>query len=121
VSVKSGGQGTSTLTINTTGATALVGHPTLRREFAPMYALVIPIFGVVLAGFGPRSGGGRRRKLFGLLICCVLLGGVVGQVACGGSSSGTTGTSGTPAGNYTITVTGSSSSQHTTTLKLTVQ
>jgi hypothetical protein len=60
-----------------------------------------------LAGIGKRFGS-RQSKIKAMLLSCVLVAGLVFQGACGGSSSGG-GSSGTPAGAYTITVTGTSS------------
>ena len=118
--VSSGGQATSTVTTSTTGPTASLGHQTLREDQRLFYAAVLPLFsGIVLVGFGRRSDGGRSRKLLGLVACCALASGLVFQAACGGGNNSTTGTSGTPSGAYTVTITGSSSSQHTVTLRLT--
>jgi hypothetical protein len=119
VQMKSGGHGTSTLTINTTASTAALWSPSLRRDLLPMYAALVPVFGIVLVGFGR---GGRRKKLAGAIICTALLGSVAFQVACGGGSGSSTAPSGTPAGSYTVSVTASSgATQHTASLTLTVQ
>ena len=69
------------------------------------FAVWLPLLGLV----GIRNPfGSRQRKIKAVLLGCVLFVGVVFQVACGGSSSGG-GSSSTPAGAYTITVTGTSS------------
>jgi hypothetical protein len=120
----SGGQATSTLTVTTTSATAVLIRPNIDHSFGPIYAMVFPIFGVALVGMGFSSGGRKRKKLLGVAIGSVLFAALVLQVACGGNSGGGGGTStpGTPAGNYTVTVTGSSgSTQHTTAVTLTVR
>ena len=122
VQVASGGQATSTLTVNTTGPTAYLGQPTLRRERIPIHAAMIPIFVMGLVGVGWRIGRGTKKKVIGLVICALLVGGEVFQVSCGGGGSRGTGTTGTPAGNYTVSVIASSGSmQHTASLTLTVQ
>ena len=123
--VAAGGQATSTLTISTTGPTASLSRPSLRHDGSLVYAVVFPIIGLSLMGAGAAFDG-RRKKILGLVLGCVVLGGLLLQVACGGgggnSSTNTTSTPGTPAGSYTVTVTGSSgSTQHTTAVTLTVQ
>jgi hypothetical protein len=123
----SGGQATSTLSVKTTApTTAVLTQPNFGHELSPIYAMVFPIFGVALVGMGFTSGGRKRKRLLGVAIGTVLFAGLSLQMACGGgsgSSGGTgTGTPGTPAGSYTVTVTGTSgSTQHTTTVMLTVQ
>ncbi len=117
----SGGQATSTLTVTTTAATAALIRPTFRGTFGPIYAMVFPIFGVALVGIGFASGRTKRKKLLGVTIWSVLFAGLILQMACGGNSGGTS-TPGTPAGNYTVTATGSSgSTQHTSAVKMTVE
>ena len=75
------------------------------------YGLLLPVFGITLLGAGMGSGGSRRRKLFGFLMLGMVLAGLLVMPACGGSSTptGGGGNPGTPAGAYTITVTGTSS------------
>jgi len=123
--VTNGGQVTSTLTVNTTAPTSFLTRPSLGHAAPPIYAIVFPIFGLALVGAGFTSGGRRRKRLLGLVIGSVLFGGLVFQAACAGVSSSTPvtpSTPGTPAGNYTVSVTASSgSTQHTTSLMLTVQ
>jgi hypothetical protein len=118
VQVTNSGQATSTLTVSTTGPNAFLVRPILRHGGPPIYAMVFPIFGLALVEMCFRSGGTRKR-LLSLTICCLLFGGLVFQAACGG---GSTSTPGTPEASYTVSVTASSgSTQHTTSLMLTVQ
>jgi hypothetical protein len=118
----SGGQATSTLTVKTTAETAALTRPTFDRSFGPIYAIALPIFGAALVGIGFTSRRTKRKKLLGVAICSVLFAGSILQMACGGNSGGGTSTPGTPAGNYTVTVTGSSgSTQHTSAVTFAVQ
>ncbi len=116
-----GGAGTSTLTVSTTAATTASLTPKSRGVF---FAMLLPIGGLALLGTGITS---RKKKLFGFLLGCVLFSGLIFLSACGGSSSGGgggTGHPGTPAGTYTVTVTGTGPAGalvHTTTLTFTVQ
>jgi hypothetical protein len=99
-----------TLTVNTTGATSLLRHTLRGRSSGLFYAMFLPVSGMALLGFG--SVGSRRKRLFGFLLLGLLLSGVMLMPACGGSSNGGGGgggSSGTTTGNYTITVTGTSS------------
>jgi hypothetical protein len=122
VQLTSGGQASSTLTINTTGSTAFLARPNLDHDLSPIYAVVFPIVGVVLGGIGFKSANGRN-KIHSLVILCVLIESLLFQAACGGpGTTATTGSSGTPAGSYTVSVTATSgSTQQTTSLALTVQ
>jgi hypothetical protein len=90
----------------------------LRRH--SFYATWLPVGGLSLLGLGVGAGYKRRRwlagALLGLMASIILL-----QGACGSSSSSTAASGGTPAGSYTITITGSSGSvSHNTTVQLTV-
>lgn len=86
--------------------------------------MLLPIGGMTLLGVG---FGSRRKKVLGVLLVFLMVSGLLFLAACGGGSSsgggGGGGTSGTPAGNYTVTVTGTSGSltAQTTTFTLTVQ
>ena len=115
-----GGAGTSTLTVATTAATTASLRPQSSGAF---YAMWLPVGGLALLGAGFTS---RKKKLWSLLLGGLLFSGLVFLAACGGSSSsgggGGGGHAGTPAGTYTITVTGTSGSlTHNTTVSLVVQ
>lgn len=126
------GAGTSTLTVTTTGATALLTRPRMRRLDGD-YATWLPIGGLALIGAGLVPTASGRRKLLALMLTCMALIGLVLLAACGGGSGSGTGgggggggggrSSGTPAGTYTITVSASATGlqTQTTTLTLTVQ
>ncbi len=101
---------TSTLTVSTTAATTASLEPRSRGLF---YAMLLPIGGLALLGTGITS---RKKKLFGFLLGCILFSGLMILPACGGGNSsgggggGGGGHPGTPAGVYTVTVTGTSGS-----------
>ena len=117
----------ATLTVSTTGPTAAVMFPSAGSKL--FYALCLPLMGLAAttAGFGARRKRrkSRRGKLTAGSLICMLFSGLVFQIACGSSSNSTGGGSkGTPAGMYTITVTGTYSTGslvHSTPTMLTVQ
>ncbi len=114
------GTGTSTLTVNTTAATTASLEP---RSRGLIYAMLLPIGGLALLGTGISS---RKKKLWGFLLGCILFSTLIILPACGGNSSsgggGGGGHPGTPAGVYTVTVTGTASGPltHTATVTVTV-
>jgi hypothetical protein len=82
----------------------------------------LPIGGLALLGAGLTS---RKKKFLCFLFGYLMFSGLIFLMACGGSSSsgggGGGGNPGTPAGTYTITVTGVSGSlTHPTTVSLKV-
>jgi hypothetical protein len=105
---------TSPVTVGASGGTAMMTFSTVApsasvlRRMNVYYALLLPISGLALIGFGFGSGASDRKKLLGLLFLGIVLAGVIIMSACGGGSSGGGGggSPGTPAGNYTVTITG---------------
>jgi hypothetical protein len=96
--------GSTTLTITTkANSSAKTDH----RRSGIFYAMWLPIGGLALFGAGFSS---RRRKLFLLVVGSCLVLGLIFLPSCSSSSSGGGGGGGggTPAGTYTINVTGTS-------------
>ena len=103
--------GISTLTVSTTANSA--ANPA--GTFA---LLLLPIGGMTLLGAGFSS---RRKMLVGILLICMLIAGFVFITSCGGGSSHThVPSGGTPAGTYTITVSGAATGATTQTQTLTL-
>jgi len=109
-----GAAGTSTLTVSTV-ANSSAAQP-WSHHLGFMYALLLPLGGLALFGTGGRRRGKTRAGLFFVLTLTVLSG-LLLLPACG------RGPSQTPAGTYTIAVTGSAgtSAPHNASLTLTVQ
>lgn len=103
---------TNPVSITTAANTATMTFSTIAASTAmnlihSLYAIGLVIPGLALIFFGSFSP--RRRKLRGVLFLGVLLGTLIAVAACGGGYSGSGGggggNPGTPAGNYTVTVT----------------
>lgn len=101
-----GGPGSSTLNIPTTARPVVTPAASLltRQHF---YAIWLLVPGLTLLGV---SGDRRRRRIVGMLFLCALLGLLLLQPACSKGSTTQTPVSGTPPGNYTITVSAASGS-----------
>jgi uncharacterized repeat protein (TIGR01451 family) len=106
VTLSGGSASTTTLNISTTVRPVTTGS---LFHGGPLYAAWLPIGGLSLLGVGVGAGFKRRRWLAGMFLG-LIAGLILLQSACGGSSSSTTTTGGTPAGTYTIVITGSSGS-----------
>ncbi|MGB8986721.1 MAG: FG-GAP-like repeat-containing protein, partial [Candidatus Sulfotelmatobacter sp.] len=113
--------GSATLTVTpAASASAQLSSPAGHSSRAMLiFALLIPgmLFGTV--GIVKQD----RSKLLGWLLAFAVLGACLLQGACGssGSAKNTATDGGTPAGLYTVTVTGSANgTQHTTTVSVTV-
>ncbi len=110
----------STLVINTTARPVTTAQqPPFTR---PLFATWLTVSGLALLGLGIGGGASRKRRmlrrmLFGGLLALTLL-----LPACGSRSKAAPTTAGTPAGTYTVTVSGTSgSASRTTTVTLVVQ
>jgi hypothetical protein len=121
------GVGTSTLTVSTTAPTSGMLAPSFSKKWTLLYAMLFPVGGMVLAGFGNRS---RAKKILILAVLSLVVAGLIFLPACSGGSSSSGGNNnnnsgggGTPAGTYTITFTATASgaTSRTASLNLTVQ
>jgi predicted alpha-1,2-mannosidase len=101
------GTATATLTFTTVGPSAAMFGPSRIS-----YAMFLPISGLALLGLCVGSGRSRGKMLVSFLALSVLLASVLVICSCGGGQ-GSSGNSGTPAGNYTITITGTDASGKT--------
>jgi hypothetical protein len=114
VSVTSSG-GSATLTFNTVGPSAAATHPRM------LYALLLPISGLALIGIRFGSGARRKNRLPSWLLLCFVLAVFITIPACGGGGPPPPPppppppNSGTPAGTYTVTITGKDASGATQT------
>jgi hypothetical protein len=119
-----GTTGTAVLTVSTSGPQAALGTPAGQRGSGALFAFGLIVPAMLLGGAGVNKP--NRRKLLGFCLIFLVLGGCMLQSACGSSGSSThtsTGNSGTPAGAYSVVVTGTANEvqQHTSPMTLTVQ
>jgi hypothetical protein len=112
------GSGTTTLTVTTKGPHAVARVE--QNDGVPWWSLSSTVFAAMFL-LGTPSGRRHWNRFLGLLVLTVSLA-CVGCGGSGGSGGGATTDPGTPAGSYTVTITGTSGSvSHTTTLNLTIQ
>jgi hypothetical protein len=113
------GSATTTLTIGTTMRTTTITK--LWGHGGALYATWLPVSGLALLGLGIGGKVSRRRRWLGAVLLGLLLV-LIGLLPACSSSKTTTITNGTPAGTYTLTVTGTSGSvAHATSFTLVVQ
>ena len=90
-----------TVNITTTAPTNALAHP-LDRGNRVFYAALLPgLFGIVLVA-GSRRRSLRGIRMLGLIVA--LASSTLWLGSCGGSNNGSTGSPGTPTGNYTVTI-----------------
>jgi sugar lactone lactonase YvrE len=113
--------GTTKLTIATADQSAALAPAPLGRSLSPLYAICLVLPAMLLGTAGMAAP--KRRKLLTCFLTFLVVSGCLLLTACGsGSGSNRATGGGTPAGNYTITVTGAATSTvHTATVTLTVQ
>lgn len=97
----------ATLTVRTTPAVAGARSPSIGNGL--FFTLSLPLVALALAtiGFGPEPKR-RKGKQLAYAFACALFAALVFQIGCAGGSANPVGggSPGTPAGTYTITVTG---------------
>ncbi len=105
-SVTLNGPGSSLLTVTTTA------RPVITTAASPLsnrfYAIWLAVPGLTLLGVGVGDGK-RRRRILGVMMFCALFAMILLQPSCSKSTS-VPPASGTPSGNYNITVTATSGS-----------
>jgi sugar lactone lactonase YvrE len=114
---------TTALNITTAAHTTALALPPSDHRSSPLYAIWLLLPAMFLGTLGMAAPKGR--KLLSYCFVFLLVGGCLLQVACGGGASPGVNTvnttTGTPAGTYSVIVSGTAgSNQHTTTIKLTV-
>lgn len=111
-----------TLASTTTHATVTVSITTMHAGLAPSGApLWFASSGALVAGVFLFTVPAHRRR-WGVALFLFVLALVSAGVGCGGSSSSSKSNSGTPVGNYTVSVTGSDgTTSHTTSVAVAVQ
>jgi hypothetical protein len=107
---------TTTLTVTTTASATAIAMPS--EHFRFLYSLWLPI-GMILLGIG---FGTQSRKKALLLSYSLLIAGLVFQMGCGGGNTSQSRNSGTPKGQYAVTITGTSGTlNHSAQVMLIVQ
>jgi len=118
-----GSPATSTLTIATAAGASAWLRSVRKHSATGLYGIglaLVPMLFATIVGFAP-----KRTYILSLCLSLVVIGGCLLQVSCGGGSSsvGAANTAeGTPAGSYSVVVTGAAgATQHTTSITLIVQ
>ena len=123
VTPASGTPATATVTVNTTRRSAVppVGLPRLPGSGLTLRPWIWLLAALLLVSFGMVAGRKNRRQLnWAVLVLTALW--LASFAACGSGGTGYVNPTGTPAGTYTITVTGTSAGlTHSTTFTLQVQ
>ena len=94
---------TSKLLVSTTVSDPFVASNSMKTR-APLYALLVPLAGLVFSGFGVRNRRGRQRWL--CVVSMIVCGGL-GLYGCVGAATNFKNL-GTPTGTYSITITATS-------------
>ena len=105
---------TNPVTVSSSGGTATLTFSTIASTRAMLgshgfFAFVLPFSGLVLIVVGLGSHGRRRTRMMCSMLLWVMLAAMLILPACGGGGNGGGGGGGgggTPAGTYTITITG---------------
>jgi hypothetical protein len=100
------GIGQAMLTVSTTGPQAALTAPAGVRGSGTLFAIGLLVPAMLLGGAGLNKP--NRRKLLGFCVVFLVLSGCLFQVACSSSGQTTTTTTqpSTPAGKYTVTISG---------------
>lgn len=99
----SGSSGRATLTFSTVGSSTAAIRPNR------VFSVLLPVPALALISLGFIRGTSRKRKILGFVALWMILAALLIVPACGGggtNGNGGGGNSGTPAGTYTISVTG---------------